>query len=349
MIGVNTNKWFYKSDIAFLILVILIGGSTSYNLPVYENAYSSPLGMEDFTGNEWLYSIFVEVFKSWDVSFRVFFLIMQTAGLLLIRSVANKYLTNAGVLLFYLLMFIYPLGEIKSAFRNGLAAYLVTFALPFLLSGKKKDIIKYIFLIFFASGFHRTALIYIIFLCKPLYDKQKPSIQKTCRIIFMSFILVCFVIAFNPFFISLIQPILSQLMDSEEMEIRLFYLEVAGNMGFVIYSSFQLILMFILRKMNTPIGGSNNRFVEMIIFADFILLFLVVGYKMNSNFFRLFYNLLPLNYIAIISLKNAIKKNKQIYYIAIITIIAFGIFQEYHYWDENILSSFNNNWILSGK
>lgn len=355
--GKTVNKSSVTSTLAFIVFFVLYCGSSSnYNLPIYQQNYETLFGPSLQDVSEWLYYSFEVIGNSLQISFKYFHFILTATAILILQSVVRKWIGEYA-LLFYLLFFIFPVGEAISAFRDGLAMCLLTLAFPYLADFKKRNIIIYATIIFIASAIHRSFVIYYLFLLVGFFDNIKnTSIKSSIKSIYRIFIIVCVGLAFMPSLLSSVMNSVAEFVsDTEKLgDQSVGYFEGLGNWGFLLYIGFQLICIYTLYKMRLlsedylTSNDKVNNLTRMVLYCDIFLLFLVIAYKANSNFFRIFWNLMPINYISLILLSqnSKSKKKSMLFVVFFIFIWVFGINWGTAFFEENYYPMFNDNWIL---
>ena len=342
------------SNFIFIVFFILVCGSyVTYNSPVYEGYYKNG----DAADFEWLYGWLSTTGYVYHIDYKYFVFVLFGIGLLMLRKTASKYLSGNDFLLF-LLLFIYPLSEIRSAFRNSLAMFVVIYAFPLITTYKVKDLIKFYALLFIATGFHKTSYLYFILGLIPLYQSLGVHLRKTVKYIYVALIVLSVIICFSSSIINSLQPILISFTTEYDLarnDSQASYFENIADYGFIMYGLYQLSWVLILTYLKNKYlfsyrQSSAYRFLETLIIADVLLLVMVIGYKFNGNFFRIFMNLVPLNYIALIlscKLSNVSMFNyKFLFWACLTVIILFGISQTIIFFDYNILTMFTENWLL---
>ncbi len=363
---INSSKSFRisLSDIIFIIFVVLSCGSyVSYNSPIYIDNYNdckTLISTEGaFSYSEWLFIYLMRLSANIGLEFQYFFFILLGTGFALIHKVVRKYL-GSNAWLFYVLFFICPLAECRSAIRNTMSLCIITYAIPFLLKDNLKNKIIYIVSVLLAMGFHQTSAIYFIFLLKYPYERLSNSNRRRVNLVFLIAIFILFMACFIPPIMEPIKHAVNALIsDTELAESRSLYFEEQGRLGFILYVGWQCLFIFTLKRLvarrlhydSNFMNSSTYLFSKNVILLSTMLLFMVFFYKLNSNFFRIFMNLIPINYIAILSLSangkyNIIYRDFKII-LCLSALLLLGWNYSQVFLDENLLSMFTNNWFLS--
>ena len=332
----------------------MCGSYISYNSVIYEYAYNS----KDTMSFEWLYSYLSTLGHDLHLRFKYFYFILYGVGLLLLKRVTSRYL-GPYQWIFFLMFFLYPLAECRSALRNSMSMFLLLYAFPFLLRGRFKDIVVFISLLIIATGFHRTSFFYFLFLLYIPYKNEVIFSSRTYKIVYyiiivLSFI-ACFISSISSGFESFLYTFLDN-SDDEALSARAGYLMGETGYGFLLFGGYQVLwvlLLYLMKKrlkqlLEVQYLGAVEDFINLVLFMDIILLPLVIGYKFNGNFFRLFMNVVPLNYMGFILLLKSTRFHVMnlmlILFLLIILIV--GIQQSMFSFEMNINSMFVNNWLL---
>lgn len=360
--GLNKDHSSYGyvfSQILFWILFILIcGESWNWNYPAYQEHYDNYLTYYNTLDYEILYSFLVHKFNDFGLHFKYLYFFLYGVGLLLMRTVVNRYLGKYGWI-FYILFFIYPTVTAVAAFRNTVAMFILIYAFPFLISGKKWDGIKYILLVFLASLIHQSAIVYLLLIL--VYPFQNKVIRRFLFAAYVVGLVVGTALLFLPSLLGNFQSLMQMYLEDSENEglvARIGYIETSGGLGFLIFGSFQVFCIYIVYKFRnlylTHIGHGDvaERFAYLVLFADCLFLFSLVFVKMDSTFSRLFQNLIPLNLIVIILLYERLKSHglgqrvQLLYSSFVIVLFAFAYFRGAFMFKYNIVPMFTDNWIL---
>lgn len=253
----------------------------------YQNAdtYSYKLIYEGFYRTEYLFGKLCHFFYSRGVRYQYFYIICETFALLLTFS-SIKYYTKS-VKLILLLWLIYPFPYFVVGIRNFMGFSLVLFSSRYLLSNKKTGVIKYILLVFIASGFQTSMLIYLVLvLCKiRLPNKFCITLEGISIILGLLFLNIS------------VLPILKVLnLDTSRLGMRLSQRNMAG---FVFASILQILCslhsFFLIKKTKkyNMLQSKENMIFRIIIIMNVLILF----YVYDSVFYRLNYNIMIFSYI----------------------------------------------------
>lgn len=343
------------SGFVFAVLFILVCGSyISYNSNVYEYAYK----YNDTMSFEWLYSFLSNLGYSLHIQYKYFSFILYGLGLLLLKSVVSKFL-GPNEWIFYLLFFLYPLAECRSALRNSMVMFIIIYAYPYLLRGRLRDLLFFLLLLIIATGFHRTAYFYFLFLLYIPYKSRYLYHTNFYRVVYFVIIAFAFIACFIPSISNGFQTFFYDFLDKSEdkaLNARSGYFTTDTHFGFLLYGGYQLLWILLLYMMKQRVKkkqgdkhlGAVEVYINLILFMDIILLPLVIGYKFNGNFFRLFMNIVPLNYIGLILLLKSTRSHvMDVLMVLFLSIIMYvGIQQSMFSIELNIHSMFVNNWLL---
>lgn len=352
------------SYILFLLSVILVAASTkTHDYISYSKNYYGYMNSNFEVG----YTYISNFLFSLGVSFDIFKLITMGIGMILIRSTAKKILGSEMLWIYYILYMIYPLALDSPAIRNTLAMSITIFAFPYLIDKKRGSGIKYMLLIFVASLFHGTARFYYLLIVLRIYNKQHSIINKLLRLSFAILILNAIIMSLYKPYLTIVLNIMEQfLVSNDYMDIKkTVYFDIVGNFGFLLFAGYQLLSIYVikhitnifesrLRDVNSPNKNENMKlynFAKYLLYCDVLLLLLVPVYRVNSNYFRLFRNIIPLIYISILSSLRNVKSHK-IKTIAIIALffvatIVFAYLQIEPEKEIIFFTLFSDNWIIN--
>lgn len=157
--------------LCFLLMLILYGcntGNADYN------AYKSAFDQNANISNDIGYNFLVSVFDYLGLSYHVFLFFISLSGALLISSTIIKFsLQPIKVLVLYMIFpFFFDIVQI----RNFMAFSIVIFALRYLSTYSKRNLIKYCLCILLAFSFHMVSFIYLAFLL--VYIKNIKTIYR---------------------------------------------------------------------------------------------------------------------------------------------------------------------------
>ena len=342
------------STLFFIVLFVLVCGSyTTYNSPIYEANYYDGGDPSD----EWLFLSFEKLGYSLSLDYKYFIFILYGIGLLLFRKTTTR-LVGGYAWIVYLLFCIYPLGEVRSAVRNTLAMFLIIYAFPLLTSKRFVDILKFIILLILASGFHRVSIFYFLLLLIPFYQSTKSfRLRRWVSIMTYAAIALAILICFSSSAINSLQPVLIRFTSESDLarEGQSVYFENIAGYGFILFGLYQLAWIVILgyfksRQEHTETQSTISTFLDLVYYSDIALLVMIIAYKFDSNFFRIFMNLVPLNYISLVLVGRRLNKTgwkmTPLIWGALLFIIVFGIRQTAVFFDDNLITMFTNNWLI---
>lgn len=355
----NDAGYLFTQILFWILFVLWCGESWNWNYPAYLEYYNNYIYYYDSVEYEKLYAYLVITFNNLGFHFKYLYFFLYGIGLLLMRNVVNKYLGSNGWA-FYILFFIYPTVTAVAAFRNTVAMFILIYAFPFLMSGKKWDGIKYAALIYIASLIHQSAIVYLLLLLVLFYDNKK--IKKILLGFYFAALIVSIALLFIPSLLGNLQSFMQMFIEEGENEgltKRMGYINDVGGLGFLVFGFFQVFCIYIVNEFRklyqTYIGHGDvaERFAYLVLFADCLFLFSVVFVKMDSTFSRIFQSLIPLNQIVIILLYNRLRarglgRRVQLLFTSfVIVFLAFAYFRGSYMFQYNIVPMFTNNWILS--
>lgn len=351
----------YLSFLMFIFtLILLVGNTKTHDYIPYMNNYYGYI-QSDFESG---YTFISEKFNGLGISFDIFKLISMGTGLLLINYTALKFLTKKMLWTFYLLYLIYPLVLDTSAIRNTLAMCIVIYAIPFLSKDTKKDTLIYTLLIFVASLFHMISLIYLLLLLIKVYDNRKRINKKISKVIFIFLIFNMLLMIVSRGYTTMVLNLIETFFMNSEIisNEKSVYFDIVGNFGFLIYIFYQLLSIFCLKYVchfHKQQGEKTNNSVaklyditKYIFFINLLMLIISPLYRVNSNFFRIYRNITPINHMAILSMLNTKnnKKTTKIYGVILIyflATIALAYIQIEPMKEIAVYTLFTDNWIIN--
>lgn len=350
-----------KMDVFLIVLFsVLIGansGTHDYNSYFY--SYEGITSPAFETGYKWIENFFGTI----GFSFDVFKLVVFAFSIFSISIIAKKY--HANLLFVFILYFLYPLPLDAAAIRSTLAKSV--FYLSFLLldiKGKSLNVFLLVGLLLLSSLFHVSMLIYVIpvvvFL---LYNSNSTKGKLLLKLLAVLTIIIGTVSAFyRPFLYALITILTNSSLFENEKSI---YLVILGNWGFIFYGIIQTVYLYVLYLVRLQLVELSSTsvidkseykavysFVTALLVFGITLLALLPIYRMNSNYFRFFRNLIPMIYVAVsyvLNKRNSVNNNRT-YTILFCTIsttmfvFAVDVLSEKKIlWD----TLFSNNWIFN--
>jgi hypothetical protein len=348
-----------------LLLVVLMGANTQNpDICAYQFNYENNRTDSFEIG----YLLLVKLFKIFGFEYNTFRIILSAIGILLIDQTVNKLLKNKSP--FYLLYFIYPFFMDVVQVKNFLAMALFIFSVPYLISGKKIDILKYVMLIISASLIHVTAISYLplIFFIK----KQKTILFK---VMFIEAIIFLSIISFNDYLLHNLSAIIINNLSLFEDRVAI-YAYRQTNLGFLLFWFIQFmnfllvyysnriykcskVNMTVTNEVNT-INNKKNKFkinnfqfkyVELVFWINFYAFLFLPLYVFHSTFSRLMRNIIPLNLLAYIIASMQLPKRSLRKVLFITVYIAYNLFLFYIdiYWlysDTIVKAIFEHNWLF---
>jgi len=174
----------------FIVIWILCGLNTkTVDREQYEMFYEYAKVGINYPGVEIGYSLFERLCCFFNMSYQSFFCVYSLVALFLIASSVRTYAKSKALLVLIVFMF-FPLFHIFVAQRNFMAFAIMTYAVRYLLADNTfKNNIKYVALIFIASLFHVSSIIYLSFLLTRLSYKYTKIIVYFFVVTIMLFLL----------------------------------------------------------------------------------------------------------------------------------------------------------------
>jgi len=286
----------------FLLLWILFGFNTSnadymiYNL-IYDGHYPN---------HEFGFMLLVNLFSNLGFTYQQFLISISLICYLILFRIINKYTigTNYVIALYFIFPFMLDVVQI----RNFIAMTIILLGIQYLLSDKKRATIKYIVAVLAASSIHYTSLFYLIL----VFARFKS--WKKLLLTFSMISIVGATIAYT----NIIPSAMGIIFESDKVT---NWFQGRTRFGFLIPIIFQLISFgfvyyshYKYRKTEQKKENDNNvypndrfknvdvhqnKLLEIVFRINIVLLIAIPFYIFNVSFFRLFRNVLLLNYIVV--------------------------------------------------
>ena len=342
--------------IAFLLFALLwvMFGWSSGNADYanYERGYSWAHGALRFNtelGTQLLYKLFILA----GLEYRHYIIIISLIGLLLIFKTIKTYTNNIAFVLALYFLFPFIIDVVQA--RNFLTMSIVLYATHYLIQEKRRGTLKFVILVLLASTIHYSALFYLLFL---LVKKRSLRSLTLLSLLVTSIGLILS-------YTNLIPLLVKQFIPPEKVH---HWFSNRFNWGILIailiyaFSYFFIYYAYLKIKSKTETEGqlavndtSNNnlRFARAVYKINMVLLMAFPLYVFNMIFFRLYRNILILNFILYaICLYNLEPKSKEKllfgFCIVLFTVCLSIYFTMYSFYDTVFLPLFQNN-ILLGK
>lgn len=284
--------------------------------PDYINYFN--LYLDPDISNEVGYAVLEKIAKSIGLNYTWFRGSVICCSFLFIWIGINRIDTNRNLI--FALYAIFPFVFDAIQLRNLLASSIVIMVLPSLLSGRKKDIIKYVLGVFVATSIHVLAIVYIIFIFVPFREEsilKKRFIQLlfVCSIIF---VILCRLSS------KLYNFLVVQLYSYAGEFRAAHYTRSKVNLGFLIYIVLELLYIIVayLTKRNIKnkancnmingeqeIGDGCYDSVNFILYLNMALSCYFPLFLLNTLFYRIYRNMALINYTLFYTI---IKKNSNL-------------------------------------
>lgn len=341
-----SNKISIRQNVLFIVLFFLMWTLWGFNTSNadylnYEQIYNymGYKSLSSYGGVELGFGRLMYIVNQLGINYQGFLKILSFICLILYGISFKRLSDKPGYLFIMYLYFPFFLDIMQ--IRNALAAAIVVNALPYIL---KKKYIIFTIIIIIASFFHTTSLFYLLLLLTQL------DLKKVRYISFIgSLVVMPIVIYFKDIF-------LNMLRDGQKY---IIYFRGNSVRAQLLYFLFMIIFILICSKLekNTialrrfnGVDIENDYFYKVISFlhkTSYIMMFLLPLLWLDSDFFRLFRNIIILFYVAVIdqfNTKTFIKKYIIFDVASVIFIILVGINYLYYYqWDSLFIEVLKNN------
>ena len=298
------NSKHKKSGFLLLILLaIYVGGNKDNNdIENYRRIFA---GIE--TSIAPLYDLINNYAFLIGMSFEIFRLMFYMVLFLILYYAISKSALNVFyVLLMYV---VFPMLFDSVQMRNFSVVVLVTFAFPYLLSGKKRDQLIYTAIICIASAFHILALVYL-----PLLLIRKVGKSKVARFFLGMLILLILLLSIDK---SNISAVVQRIAFTDKM---IKHSVALTNYGFLLYwlrHGLNVIISYFAYKIAYDLNSKSLRKNESlkysygVLMMNLILSIYMPLYVLEANYTRIMRNIAVINYISwsnsLILIKNRTK------------------------------------------
>jgi len=360
---ISLRKGLLFELIIMAILIILVGGNVgTHDYISFYNSYTKILNPAFEQG----YKLFENFCYTNGVAYNTFRILICAINVLVSYRISRKFDISSA--LFLILYFIYPLPHDGAYLRNTLAKCIVYYS--FLVAMDKRLISKVfsILLIIVAMQFHSISCIYLAPLVAWIFvQTDSKHMRKFILGVILANVICVAVIAaiYRPLLVWIVNFISSMSFFAGNKQI---YLAISGNYGFILMGGIQALFAVLLflcvlqfkesKEMQTNWGLTDKRknemayvFTRLVLLTCVVLLPMTALYKVNSNYFRVFRNMVPLIYIALLSCLKItkginIRRERLIKFffagLLVICVVVDIMGSKYELWD----SMFTNNWIL---
>lgn len=292
----------------FLMLWLFFGFNT--NNPDYHN-YT--LKYQGYNNSDLGFALILKLFYKLGFSYQHFLIIISFVGLLILAISIKKY-TN-DLKLVFALYFIFPFLLDIVQIRNFIVSVIIVSSIHYLESTKKIDTLKFIIAVLFATSIHSSAIFYLSFLLLRIVKIKHLSIFISLIILPLMSISYTNIIPFlvtniysnikilNWFYgrtkLGLLLPISLQIIGFiihfigyKRLKNKLSY-----NSAIVHHSSTKASSKS--KSLNTTLNNKylNRGYLDTMLKINVIIFLLFPFYIFNTIFFRLYSNILILNYV----------------------------------------------------
>lgn len=295
-IKVKQFSYSFNSDdfwSVILILTMYFIAIKTVNLPDIKNYNYLYLG--DLSKSEIGFKFFISLSHLLNLSFFQFRAVIIAISYIFIWMSLQKMELNKSLVLAMYSLFCYNLDVIQ--IRNLLALSIILYSITFIVLPTKNSILKYIIGISLASLFHVVSILYfLLLLTHSNFIKRKFFKQFILLFFVVSILISLFLKIFSSSDMILIN--LFRMVDIEKAD---FYLSEEINNGFLVYwfmHIFFLISSLYIRKSYYYLKEKNHVSIllDKIFWINMVISVFLPLCILNLNFYRIFRNLLLLNY-----------------------------------------------------
>ena len=273
----------------FFIFIVFSFSTNNPDIKNYENIYLylSQTGNYSYSGVEIGFSLLMKFSVFLGLDYYGFLIILGTITTMLLYNFTVKYSNNPSIVLIMYIIFPFFLEVVQ--IRNYLASLIVLNAITFLIS---KKYFKYCVAIIFASLFHTTSLFYLLFVLV-FFSKKK---------------LLYIVLSITGIYVVIQKYIFPKLLllipNGTKYIVYMDNAKITTTILFIIYFFCSLILILNLSRGAYALNNQFNHLtdkqlsmIEMIEKINIIIVFSFALIALDINFFRLYRNIIILNYI----------------------------------------------------
>lgn len=263
-----------------------------------------------------LYYGFVAIVKRIGGDYQVLRLVIGAFYLLPIMWIAKTKKESLNVPLFILLSLLFPFFQNMVALKNTLAATVSVFAFWIYFDSNKRPLVVWITyaLLFVASLFHDTAIVYILIFSLMLLMRKISDLRRSYYMLFGVAVILIIVIRSG-----IATNVLSRLAG----ETNQAYISRIGSIGygFLLITMLQILVfvLFYKKVRNNEIENGPDELSNSIMLLFYATIVLIPLYSINVLFFRLFRNIMVFGYL--IYSNNGRKNRRGILLLVILLII----------------------------
>lgn len=340
----NNNKlklyvkrdWIFFYCYAVVLWILFAFNYKNNDYSNYENLYIIVgHGIKDIRIEKG-FTIFMNLVQSVNFDFQQFHILISLIYIVSIVLFLNKYAQERLYVLILFSIFPYILDTIQ--IRNAMAGCIMLYGYSILLEIEKngitkKNIIKYIVIVFFAAQFHSLAYAYLLFLMVLIDEKILEIIIGFG--LFLEIVLL--------FFKNRIVQIIGAIFP----KINTYVLGGLWNTKYITQIMFLIMVIAIPILYKKVIFNDENKISVLTYKITLSCALFYILFSIDVDFFRLYRNCFLYIYIAISNCLNN-KKNNNIYiYYGIFTLVVIGMEYAFIVYDsENInnIMRFNTIW-----
>ena len=348
-----------------IVLIWVLMGANTQNPDIY--AYQLSYSNSNLVSLEIGYRGLEKIASFLSMDYLTFRMIISALGILLIHQTVKRLTNNRTA--FYLLYFIYPFLLDVVQTRNFLAMSIFIFAVPYLLSDKKRDLIKYILFIIIASSIQITAIVYLPIV---LFIRKRKSIL--FKILIIEGIVFLILISLNQSALDILSQILINTIGSYSVRLAK-YAYRQTSFGFLLFWFMQFTNFLLVYWANQNFKFTNNnrassertvnsiknnalevnnfqqKYVVLILWINAYAFLFLPFYVFQSTFSRFMRNIVPLNLLAYVVTGQNLPPKSVKKLLFTITYIGYNLFlfymDVYILYSESIVKAiFRYNWLL---
>jgi len=296
------------SLLLFIALWILFGFNTgNADYYAYELQFNGTIKPPDI-GFEFLLVFFNLI----GFTYQQFLITISLICYVIIFTSIKKYTENLSYVM--ALYFIYPFIFDVVQIRSFIALTILLYGLQYLFTNNKKDIFKYIFFVLVASSIHFAFLFYLVLILVKFFPSWKKML-----VIFSAFVILAILVIYSGF----LAVLLNNLFNHPRID---DWFKIGTNLGFLVPFLLQIMMFLfvyvsyrkykdnikvqITNKDSQPFVNLNKKqkfitpnsqinFFETMIKINVIMFLAFPFYIYTTYFFRIYRNILIMNYIMV--------------------------------------------------
>lgn len=249
-------------------------------------------------------------------------IVIFTLGFLLMHISLRK--CNVNKLIFITMYAIFPLTSDVMHLRTYIVSFLLFYATVNYFTDK--NWIKFVAFVLIAAAFHKMAIFYLpMMLVNKMTDKSR-----LIKILFAFVVITLLVIGSNRSFVEIIINLLLSANNTINLGNYTNYLGANIKYGWIVDWTVQLLilglLMYIKKESEKGMLRINKSFVNIVFWANVYAIIFMPFYMISFDYFRLFRNVLPIDYLCFCMYLQSFSVERNIMQVKVKQVIATVVF-----------------------